>query len=115
MIKIAQGDVYWYDFAEPRGSEPGFERPIAILQGEALNRSTIQTAVVVILTSNVRAASAAGNVLLTKKDTGLDRDSVANVSQIATIDRAYLRNHTGRLPQSKIQAILRGVDVVLGR
>lgn len=115
MKKVSQGDVYWYDFAEPRGSVPGFERPIAILQGEAFNRTALQTAVVIVLTSNVRAASAAGNVLLTKKDTGLDRDSVANVSQLATVDRAFLRNHSGRLPASKIQAILRGVDVMLGR
>jgi mRNA interferase MazF len=113
--KVARGDVYWYDFAEPRGSEPGFERPVAILQGDALNRTTIQTAVVIVLTSNLRAASAAGNVLLTKKDTGLDRDSVANVSQLATIDRGFLRSHSGRLPPSKIQAILRGVDTMLGR
>ncbi|MEO8183238.1 MAG: type II toxin-antitoxin system PemK/MazF family toxin [Deltaproteobacteria bacterium] len=113
--KVAQGDVYWYDFAEPRGSQPGFERPVAILQGDALNRSTIQTAVVIVLTSNLRAEAAAGNVLLKKKDTGLDRDSVANVSQLATIDRGFLRNHSGRLPPSKIQAILRGVDTMLGR
>lgn len=113
--KVAQGDVYWYDFAEPRGSEPGFERPVAILQGDALNRTMIPTAVVIVLTSNVRAASAAGNVLLTRRDTGLDRDSVANVSQLATIDRAFLRSHSGRLPPSKIQAILRGVDIMLGR
>jgi mRNA interferase MazF len=113
--KVAQGDVYWYDFAEPRGSEPGLERPIAILQGDPLNRATIQTAVVIVLTSNLRAASATGNVLLTKKDTGLDRDSVANVSQLATIDRRFLRNYSGRLPPSKIQAMLRGVDTMLGR
>ena len=62
-----------------------------------------------------RAASAAGNVLLTKKDTGLDRDSVANVSQLATIDRGFLRNHSGRLPPTKMQAILRGIDTMLGR
>jgi mRNA interferase MazF len=76
---------------------------------------SIQTAVAVVLTSNLRAASAAGNVLLTKKDTGLDRDSVANVSQLATVDREFLRNPSGRLPPSKIQAILRGVDIMLGR
>ena len=58
---------------------------------------------------------AAGNVLLTKKDTGLDRDSVVNVSQLATIDRKFLRNHSGRLPPAKMQAILRGIDTMLGR
>jgi mRNA interferase MazF len=70
--------------------------------------------VVIVLTSNLRAAPAAVNVLLTKKDTRIDRDSVANVSQLATLDRGFLRNHSGRLPPSKIQGILRGVDTMLG-
>jgi len=68
-----------------------------------------------VLTSNVRLASAAGNVLLPKKATGLDRESVANVSQITTVDREFLRDPAGRLSPAKLEAILRGVDVMLGR
>lgn len=112
---VTQGDVFWHDFAEPKGSEPGYTRPVAVVQGDHLNRAKIGTAVCVILTSNVRMASAAGNVLLPKKSTGLEFDSVANVSQIATVDRDLLRDHTGRLPPSKLEAVLRGIDVVLGR
>jgi mRNA interferase MazF len=114
-VKVTQGDIYWYDFAEPRGSEPGFERPVAVIQGDAFNRSALATAIVVILTSNPQLASMPGNVLLSKRDTGLDRDSVANVTQLQTVDREFLRDHAGRLPPSKIQAILRGIDVALGR
>jgi mRNA interferase MazF len=115
VVKITRGDVYWYDFAEPRGSEPGDERPVVVVQGDALNRTTIATAVCVVLTSNVRLASAAGNVLLPKKDTGLKSDSVANISQIQTVERAFLRDQSGRLPPSKVEAILRGIDIMLGR
>jgi mRNA-degrading endonuclease toxin of MazEF toxin-antitoxin module len=75
VAKAAQRDVFWYDFAEPRGAEPGFERPVVVLE----------------------------------------HDSVANVSQLQTVDRALLRDHAGRVPPSKVQAILRGIDVVLGR
>jgi mRNA interferase MazF len=114
-VVITQGDVCWYDFAEPKGSEPGYTRPVVVVQGDHLNRAKIGTAVCVMLTSNVRMAAAAGNVLLPKKSTGLEFDSVANVSQIATVDRDLLRDHTGRLPPSRLDAILRGIDIVLGR
>lgn len=112
---ITQGDVFWYDFPEPKGSEPGYERPVVIVQGEAINRSRIVTAVVVILTQNTKLASMPGNVLLPRKATGLEFDSVANVSQVATVNRAALRDHTSRLPPSKLDAILRGLDITLGR
>jgi mRNA interferase MazF len=116
VVKVTQGDVFWYDFSdEPKGSEPAFERPVVVVQGDALNRTTIETVVVVLLTSNVRFAAAKGNVLLPKRDTGLDRDSVANVSQLQTVDRNSLRDPSSRLPPAKIQAILRGIDTVLGR
>jgi mRNA interferase MazF len=112
---ITQGDIFWYDFPEPRGSEPGYERPVVIVQSEALNRSRIATAVVVALTQNTKLASMPGNVLLPKKATGLEFDSVANVSQVATVDRASLRDHASRLPPSKLDAILSGIEVILGR
>jgi mRNA interferase MazF len=115
VVKVTQGDIYWYDFAEPRGSEPGYERPVVIVQGDALNRTTIGTAVVVVLTSNVRLASATGNVLLSKRDTGLEHDCVANVSQVQTVDRDFLRDLSGRLSRAKVEALLRGIDTVLGR
>ena len=114
-MRVTQGDVYWYDFAEPRGSEPGFERPVVVIQGDGFNRSAITTAVCVVLTTNTKRAGMPGNVLLSKKDTGLDRDSVANVSQLQTVDRDFLRDHSGRLSPSRIQAVLRGVDTMLGR
>lgn len=113
--KITQGDVYWYDFAEPRGSEPGFERPVVVIQGDSFNRSSIATTVCVVLTTNMKRASMPGNVALTKKDTGLDQEAVANVSQLQTVDREYLRDPLGRLPPAKVRAILRGIDTMLGR
>ena len=60
-------------------------------------------------------AGAPGNVLLSARTTGLSKDSVANVSQIITLDRNLLRERTAKLPRSKIELLLAGVDVVLGR
>lgn len=112
---IAQGEVWWADLPDPSGSEPGFRRPVVVVQGDAFNRSRIDTAVCVPLTSTLRWAEAPGNVLLEKRSTGLPKDSAANVSQIVTLDRSWLINRTGKLSRAKLDLVLRGIDVVLGR
>jgi mRNA interferase MazF len=88
---------------------------VIVVQGDPFNRSRIATVVCVALTSSLRWEAAPGNVLLSAKVTGLDRDSVANVSQIVTVDRSTLTERVGRLPRAKLQAVLHGIDVVLGR
>jgi len=112
---IAQGEVWWADLGEPSGSEPGFRRPVLVVQGDAFNRSSLRTVVCVSLTSNLRWAGAPGNVLLPAKATGLPRESVANVSQLVTLDRGALTERTGVLSASSIELVLAGIDVVLGR
>jgi mRNA interferase MazF len=112
---MTQGDVCWADLGEPTGSEPGFRRPVVVVQCDAFNRSRIATVVCVPLTSNVRWAGAPGNVLLEAATTGLPKDSVANVSQIVAIDRDLLTDRVGRLPKRTIELVLSGIDVVLGR
>jgi mRNA interferase MazF len=112
---MAQGEVWWADLAEPSGSEPGFRRPVVVVQGEAFNRSRIGTVVCVPLTSNLRWAEAPGNAVLTAKETGLAKPSVANVSQIVAIDRAVLRDRAGKLSRQKLALVLDGIDIVLGR
>ena len=112
---ISQGDVCWAELPEPEGSGPGFRRPVVIVQGDALNRSRLATAVCVPLTSNLRWADAPGNVLLTAGMTGLPRDSVANVSQVVALDRTLLEERVGRISSAKLNLLLAGLDIVLGR
>jgi len=112
---ISQGDVCWASLDEPVGSAPGFDRPVVIVQGDAFNASRIATAVVVPLTSNVRLAAAPGNVLLGAERTGLPKDSVANVSQVTTLDRTSLSERVGRLTDGDLRLVLSGIDLVLGR
>jgi mRNA interferase MazF len=114
-VTIAQGDVWWADLPEARGSEPGFRRPVVVVQGDGLNRSRIATVVCVALTSNLQWATAPGNVLLPAGITGLPKESVANVSQLVTLDKADLTERAGKLPRSKLELVLSGIDVVLGR
>ncbi len=112
---IAQGEIWWADLDAPSGSEPGFRRPVVVVQSDAFNRSRISTVVCVAMTSNLKWADAPGNVLLEPKSTGLDRSSDANVSQVVTVDRTILTERIGRLSPTKLQLIFDGIDLVLGR
>lgn len=112
---IAQGEVHWADLSDPVGSATGYRRPVVIVQGEAFNRSKINTVLCVPLTSNLKWADAPGNVLLTAKVTGLDRDSVANVSLLVAIDRQCCIERVGKVSTRQLERLLAGIDVVLGR
>ncbi len=112
---IAQGEVWWADLRPPAGSEPGFRRPVVVVQADALNRSRIATVVCVPLTSNLKWADAPGNVLLKSRITGLPKDSVANVSQLVTVDKTSLTERAGKLTAQKFDLVLAGIDVLLGR
>jgi mRNA interferase MazF len=114
-VVIAQGEVWWADLSEPVGSEPGFRRPVLIVQGDPLNQSRIATAICVPLTSNLKWAEAPGNVALKAKVTGLPKDSVANVSQIVAIDRDMLTKRTGKVQRRHLELVFAGLDLVLGR
>jgi mRNA interferase MazF len=114
-VVISQAEVWWADMPVPTGSGPGFRRPVVVVQGDALNRSRTATVVCVPLTSNLRWANAAGNVQLSARLTGLEKDSVANVSQIVTLDRELLADRVGKLARAKLELILSGIDVIFGR
>ena len=114
-MTVEQGEVWWADPGLPGGSAPGLRRPVVVVQGDPVNRSRISTVVCVALTSNLTWETAPGNVMLRSADTGLARDSVANVSQIVTLDRTDLIERTGTLPPAALDLVLTGIDVVLNR
>jgi mRNA interferase MazF len=113
-VVIAQGEIWWADLPQPSASEPGYRRPVVVAQSDAFNRSRIRTVVCVPLTSNLRWADAPGNVLLDEGATGLPRASVANVSQITTLDRDWLTDKAGELSERELQLVLSGIEVLLG-
>jgi mRNA interferase MazF len=115
VAPISQSEIWWAALPDPTGSGPGFRRPVLVVQGEAFNRSRIATVICIPLTSNVRLAQAPGNVLLATTSTGLPRESVANVSQIVTLDRSLLSERVGKLTRAELQVVFDGIDLVLGR
>lgn len=110
---VQRREIWWADLDEPRGSEPGFRRPILIVQADAFNRSRLRTVIGVVLTSNARLLDAPGNVLLPAADSGLPRDSVANVTQLVTLDEDFLAERAGRIPTRVMARVEAGLKLVL--
>ncbi len=111
---IERGTIWWADLGEPRGAKPGFRRPVLVVQADAFNRSRIQTVVSVILSSNLRLLDAPGNALVPAKLSGLPKDSVANVSQVVTLNRGDLQEQAGRLDAPTMRQVGAGIRLVLG-
>lgn len=108
-VAIQQGDVYWADLGEPMGSEPGYRRPVVVIQSDRANRSAIQTVLVCALSTNLRLVAMPGNVALTPGEGGLTRPSVVVVSQVATIDRQQMDAFVGALSRQRMLQITAGV------
>lgn len=110
---IKRGEVWWAELANPRGPEPGFRRPVVVLQADSFNKSQIGTVLVAAITSNLDLAKAPGNVKLSRRDSRLPRVSVVNVSQMLTLDRRYLAKRIGRLSAQVIEEINQGLRLAL--
>jgi len=113
-VVVKRGQIWWATLPPPSGSEPGYRRPVLIVQANSFNQSNIRTIIGAIVTSNLRLADAPGNVHLSKRQSGLPRESVINVSQIVTLDRSFLTHQAGRIPHSKQREVDNGLRLALG-
>ncbi len=110
---IEQGEIYWIDLGDPRGSSPGYRHPHVVIQNNIFNQSRINTVVVCVITSKLKRAEAPGNVLLDEGEGNLPKQSVVNVSQIFTVDKNNLEEKIGKLSSQRVKEILAGVQLVL--
>jgi len=110
---MRRGEIWWACLPVPQGSEPGYRRPLLVIQSDDFNRSRIQTVVAAVITSNLRLGEAPGNVVLSPRDSGLPKRSVVNVSQLITVDRSFLTEKVGRLPPDRVREIEVGIRLVL--
>jgi len=109
---INQGDVFWIEFDEPSGSEPGYRHPHVVIQNNLFNRSRINTVVVCTLSSNLKRAKAPGNLTLNKGEAILPKKSVVNISQIFTVNKSDLSEKIGTLSRIRISSILQGIRLL---
>jgi len=109
---IRQGDVFWYNFGHPVGSEPGYQRPVVIMQNDAFNQSAIKTTVVCAITTNLELGQAMGNLRLRKGEANLPQASVVNISQVYTINKTKLQDKLGSLSPHRVQQIIAGLHLL---
>jgi len=110
---VKRGEIWWASLAEPKGSSPGYRRPVVIIQANDFNESRIQTVIVAAITSNLRLVNAPGNFAVSSRGTGLSKKSVVNVSQLLTLSKSLLTQRIGRLDGSSAQRLDDGLRLVL--
>ncbi len=110
---IQRGDIWWASLPDPAGLMPGYRRPVLIVQADSFNQSAIRTVLAVVLTSNLRLAEAPGNILCPVKQTGLSKDSVANISQVVTVDKVMLTEKAGELSLPLLRQIEASLRLIL--
>ena len=110
---MERGEIWWATLSSPNGSEPGFRRPVLIVQSDAFNRSRIRTVIAVVVTSNLHLANAPGNVRLSTKQSQLPKPSVVNVSQVVTLDKSFFGGRVGRIDEKTMRSVEAGLRLVL--
>jgi mRNA interferase MazF len=112
-VVIRRGEIWWASLPEPAGSGPGFRRPLLVISADSFNQSRISTVIAVVITSNLRLADAPGNVRISARGTGLSKPSVANVSQIVTVDKSFLTQRVGKLAPRLLAEVELGMRLAL--
>ncbi len=110
---MRRGEIWWASLGAPRGSEPGYRRPVVIVQSNDFNKSRISTVVVAVITSNLKLAQAPGNFRISARSSGLSKDSVVNISQFITINKSFLTEKVGKLNPAHLSNLSQGLHLVL--
>jgi len=111
---MTRGEIWWASLRRPLGSEPGFRRPVLIIQSNIYNKSKINTVICAVITSNLNLADVGNNIFLNSTESHLPKDSVINISQIITIDKAYLYQPVGVVNSKILHRLDNGLKTVLG-
>jgi len=110
---MIRGEIWWADYGIPFGSEPGFNRPVLIIQADSLNESKINTVIVVPFTTNLLLENAPGNVFVEKSESKLSKDSALVVSQISVINKQRLIKKESKINKYILTEVANGIKLVL--
>jgi mRNA interferase MazF len=114
-LRVEQGEIWLADLAEPVGSQAGFMRPVLIVQCDEVNASRISTFLAIPMTGSLHRQMMPTNLLMTARETGLDRDSVAQPTLLQAVDFGQLIKPLGRVNKALMAKIFARLDMVLGR
>lgn len=110
---MQRGEIWWAKHPDPSGSEPGYRRPVLVVQSDTFTRSEIKTLICASITSNLRLAAAPGNVRVSSRSSGLPKPSVVNVSQVAALDRTFLKQRVKTLNAQTMQQVDDGLCLAM--
>ena len=110
---MIRGEIWWASLPAPIASESGYRRPLLVMQSDDFNQSRINTVISAVITSNLQLADAPGNVLLSKKESGLPKKAVVNVSQVITVDKSFFTEKISGLSALKLQEVEAGIRLIL--
>ena len=111
---MIRGEIWWADFGIPFGSEPGFRRPVLIVQDDSYTKSRLNTVIVLPLTTNLLLENAPGNVFIERSETGLRKDSVIVVTQLYAIDKQRFIERVDQIKKTTMDDVEQGIKLVLG-
>ena len=111
---MIRGEVWWLDYGIPFGSEPGYRRPVIILQNDFFNNSNINTTIVIPLSTNLLLADVPGNIFLEKRESKLGKDSVILLSQISVVDKQRLMERITKINKDTMEKIENNIVFILG-
>ena len=111
---MTRGEIWWVDFGVPFGREPGFQRPVLIIQDDAFNKSIINTVIIIPLTTNLLFKNAPGNIFIEKEESGLSKDSVLVTSQLSVLDKNRFKERANEVTRKTIEKAENGIKLVLG-
>ena len=122
---VRRGEIYWVELDPVKGSEQGGLRPALVVQHDVGNEHS-PTTVVAALTRTPPPKPYPFVVVLEPSESGLDRRSVVNCAQLATIQQSGEASRLlpprgeerprpiGRLGPSKMLAVDRALRYNLG-
>lgn len=111
---MKRGEIWWVDLGKPKGSAPGFRRPVVVVQDDLLTESRLATVMVAPLTSNLKRSAAAGNITLDTRASGLSQASVVLVCHVTTVDKSLFDERVGTLSKRRLRDIDEGLALALG-
>lgn len=103
---VARGAIHWVELDK--------RRPVVVVSADDVLGVDVWQTHVVPVTSNLRRAGLAANVLLPAAATGLPEDSVAVPLGLELVERSMLGEQLGRVPDVLLGDIDRGLRAVLG-
>jgi mRNA interferase MazF len=114
VLTPKRGEIYWADLLEPVGSRPAYRRPVLVIQDNSFNASKLSTVIILNFTTNLQRTQAEGNVFIAASESGLPKDSVANVTQLYTINKLELTDRISQLSETLMDLVDDGLKLVLG-